>query len=128
MATHYNDLDDGESAYIECALWSSTDNADDSGGEPLDKNYGPEDFDDASLRGLLADWARFYEANRDDIGHEIEKAAHDLWLTRNGHGSGFWDREDAEYGSAEARDRLDAASRKFGEVDIYVGDDGKLYT
>ena len=28
-------------AYVEAALWSSTDNADESGGEPLDANYGP---------------------------------------------------------------------------------------
>lgn len=26
------------------------------------------------------------------------RAGHDLWLTRNSHGAGFWDREDNTYG------------------------------
>ena len=45
-----------------------------------------------------------------------ECAGHDLWLTRQGHGSGFWDRDAAFYGSAEIRDAMDAAARALGEV------------
>lgn len=29
--------------YLECALWSSTDESDESGGKPMDCNYGPEE-------------------------------------------------------------------------------------
>lgn len=48
---------------------------------------------------------------------------HDFWLTRNGHGVGFWDRGyDKEVGDA-----LTKASESFGEVDLYVGDDGRIY-
>ena len=31
-------------SYVEAALWSTNDNSDDQGGEPLDKNYGPGDI------------------------------------------------------------------------------------
>jgi len=38
---------------------------------------------------------------------------HDLWLTRNGHGTGFWDREDV-YGAENAR-ALTLMARAMGE-------------
>lgn len=46
----------------------------------------------------------------------------DFWLTRNGHGAGFWDR-----GYGEAGDKLTAFAEKFGKQDVYKGDDGKAY-
>jgi hypothetical protein len=46
----------------------------------------------------------------------------DFWLTRNGHGAGFWDRDYGDLG-----DKLTAFAEKFGEVHIYKGDDGKAY-
>jgi hypothetical protein len=52
----------------------------------------------------------------------LEQAGHDFWLTRNGHGAGFWDGDWPESG-----DELTALSHRFGEVDVYVGDDGFLY-
>jgi len=52
-----------------------------------------------------------------------EKAGHDFWLTRNGHGAGFWDGDWQEPAGAE----LSKASKAFGEINLYVSDDGKLY-
>lgn len=46
----------------------------------------------------------------------------DFWLTRNGHGAGFWDR-----GLNELGDKLAAACKTFSSVDVYVGDDGLIY-
>ena len=46
---------------------------------------------------------------------------HDLWLTRNGHGSGFWNR-----GLAMLGDELSDHARAMGEVWTYVTDDGEL--
>ena len=37
-------MDAFTTAYIEAALWSSMDNADEQGGEPLDANYDIEDI------------------------------------------------------------------------------------
>jgi hypothetical protein len=120
-------------AYIEAALWSSTDNADDQGGEPLDKNYEPDDLSDEARVKIAADCKAFYEAHEADINSDAakvregysaaERAGHDFWLNRNGHGCGFWDGDWAE----PVASRLDAASSEAGSCDIYVGDDGKLY-
>lgn len=115
--------DDFLAAYIECALWASMDNADESGGEPLDANYSPEDIAPETLERMRADCAKFYAANRDDIDGENARAGHDFWLTRNGHGAGFWDGGWPE----EIGERLTAASKAFGEADLYVGDDGLIY-
>ena len=51
-----------------------------------------------------------------------EQIGHDLWLTRNGHGSGFWDR-----GLGAQGDSLTAICEALGEVWSYVGDDDQLH-
>lgn len=122
-------LDSFTRAYIECALWSSTDNATDSGGEPLDKNYSAEDIAPEALAKMAADCAKFQADNatpeyNDSRYTDTEKAGHDFWLTRNGHGAGFWDRSEL---SEEDQKRLTDAAHAFGTQDLYVGDDGKLY-
>lgn len=58
-----------------------------------------------------------------------EQAGHDFWLSRNGHGSGFFDR--CDHNSPDtvctACNELQADARGWGESDLYRGDDGKLY-
>ncbi len=54
---------------------------------------------------------------------EAAMAAHDFWLTRCGHGAGFWDGDWPE----PAATVLDNAAKAFGNVDLYVGDDGQIY-
>lgn len=110
-------------AYIEAALFSSTDNSDDSGGEPLDNNYSRGDLDASALKRIRADCTAFFLANLQDFNGRFEQAGHDFWLTRNGHGAGFWDGDWPE----EVGERLTKASEAFGECDIYVGDDRSLY-
>lgn len=109
-------------AYIECALWSSMDESDESGGEPLDSNYGPDDFDDASLAALEREAREFYEAHEETLGEDPAHAGHDFWLSRNGHGAGYWDGDWGDDG-----DRLHAATKPYGGVDLYVGDDGRIH-
>lgn len=120
--------------YLICALWSETDNADDRGGEPLDANYGLEDIDPAARAQCRAECDAFVDANKADLEEYCERrgdhpeytaadcAGHDFWLTRNGHGAGFWDR-----GLGELGKRLSAAARLEGGRNFYVGDDGVLY-
>lgn len=111
------------SGYLECALWSSTDESTDAGGEPLDKNYSTNDFGFLALEQAKADCDGFIEANEADL-EEIAgaQAGHDFWLTRNGHGAGFWDR-----GLGEPGERLSAAARAYGSMHLYVGDDGLIH-
>ncbi len=109
-------LDAFTTAYIECALWSSTDNTTDNGGEPLDSNYSPDDIAIATLKEMQADCDAFQHDNAADLdGLDSEQAGHDFWLTRNGHGAGFWDR-----GLGEQGDRLTKASKVYGSVDLMV--------
>ena len=111
-------------AYIEAALWSSTDNSDDSGGNPLDDNYGIDDLAPETIQSIIEDCQAFQNEHFEDIANDLERAGHDFWLTRNGHGAGFWDGDwDDEIG-----DRLTKASDTYGCVDLYIGDDGRIYS
>lgn len=113
-------------SYIETALWSSYDNANDQGGEPLDKNYSAKDLAPMALAKMSADCVAFVGQAGDlldEFGRGgVTRAGHDFWLTRNGHGAGFWDGDWPDGG-----DKLTELSKQFGEVDLYVGDDGRLY-
>lgn len=111
------------SAYVACALWSSTDDSDDSGGNPLDDEHDESDVDDAAWLSAVRDCADFIDAQGDDLESlDNEQVGHDFWLTRNGHGAGFWDR-----GLGAKGDRLSKACEPYGSVDLYVGDDEKIH-
>lgn len=117
--------DDFTAAYVECALWAESDQSDDSGGQQLSENYDANDIDPATLASMIADCTDFQEANEEDLyqsGLSDEYAGHDFWLTRNGHGAGFWDR-----GLGETGKKLTDAAHAYGEFNIYVGDDGKIH-
>lgn len=120
-----NGLDKFTRSYVEAALWSSTDNADESGGEPLDKNHEPEDIAPKSLAKMIEDCKTFQEANAELLARagDDSRNGHDYWLTRNRHGAGFWDRG---YDSEVGKELTDAAQAD-GECDLYIGDDGKIY-
>jgi hypothetical protein len=117
-------------AYIACALWSSTDESRDDGGDPLDDNYGPEDLAPETRVAMRTDCEAFLakcggwiEACADRVTSPVSQAGHDLWLNRNGHGCGFWD---GDWPEPEAT-YLDAAAEAMGTCTLYVGDDGLLY-
>lgn len=118
-------LDRFTEAYLEAALWSSTDNSDESGGEPLDENYSLRDISEETLLQAKEDCEAFQRDNWDDIERSkegLERAGFDFWLTRNHHGAGFWDR-----GLGDIGERLTAACKPYGSIDLYIGDDGKIY-
>jgi hypothetical protein len=48
-----------------------------------------------------------------------EQIGHDFWLTRNGHGAGFWDR-----GNGELGETLSSLAKIYGDVSVYQ--DGKF--
>lgn len=106
--------------YIGCALWSSTGEDD----TPLDQDYDISDIAPEALASMREDVIAFVAANTQlllDSGLSEEQIGHDFWLTRNGHGAGFWDRALGEVG-----DKLSDACR-HQDVYLYVGDDGKVY-
>lgn len=110
--------------YLAAALWSS--HADD--GEPMDDDYEVEDFSPAFLSQAFKDCLDFEMLNRADLaayyaaGFDESHAGYDFWLTRAGHGAGFWDR-----GLDELGDRLTSMADPYGSIDLYVGDDGFVH-
>ena len=107
-------------AYIKAALWSSTDEND----EPLDDSYGIPDISGELMCEMVEDCLKFLKASNLDPSLYAQ-AGHDFWLTRNGHGAGFWDRPEI-YGEERAKE-LSTLAETFGVVDLYVGDDGRIY-
>ena len=107
-------------AYIKAALWSSADEND----VPLDINYGITDLSGELMDRMIEDCAAFL-AKADIPDNLRPQAGHDFWLTRNGHGTGFWDHPEI-YGEEKAQE-LSALAETFGVVDLYVGDDGRIY-
>ena len=118
-------LDTFTRSYITTAFWSSNDESDESGGDPLENNYDWTDLAPEALDKMIADCKAFEERNEDllDQANCDSHAGHDFWLTRNHHGAGFWD---GDYEEALG-EKLTAAAHEFGECDLYVGDDGKIY-
>lgn len=111
--------------YLTCALWSSTDNRDDSGGMPLDENFGEADIRPESLASMRADCDDFASSNREmldiarEAGWDDGRLGHDFWLSRNGHGAGFFDEyygEDKKL--CEAFRELQKAAKAYGSSDL----------
>lgn len=110
------ELDDFEESYFEAALWSTVDA---ETGEALDNIADVED-----IARLMPQWynaqLRDIENFRESNEHLLEQAGddaqngHDFWLTREGHGAGFWDR-----GYGQVGDELSKAAKIYGGV----GDD-----
>ena len=111
-----HDLETFLTAYIEAALWST------SGTDPEGNELESlEDFEVApeTEDRMRRECARFLET----YGHLISEDTRLFWLTRNGHGCGFWDGDWAP----GVEDLLTEASKRFGEAYLYVGDDGLVH-
>ena len=115
--------------YVEAMVWTDC-NCDSE--ELADKDC--DDFAPETWAKIKADCDAFQAACADDIaaaneaGRDDDYLGHDFWLTRNGHGTGFWDRRELEADGVGAR--LDAAcgyGTAFRGVDLYLGDDGLVY-
>ncbi len=123
-------MDNFTKGYIEAALWSSLDDNEDS----LENNYTVHNISMKTLAKITHDCIEFQEENKDNLNkaYELypenewtkeEQAGHDFWLTRNGHGCGFWDRDIGEVG-----DILTEVCDKWGAFYLFVGDNGEIYS
>lgn len=106
-------------AYLECAVWSSSD-IDSDACESLEHlNYSADDFTAAADDQARKDCDDFWQANRADLaatGASAEQHGHDFWLTRNRHGAGFWDRGYA----ADLSRRLTEAAHAYGPCEVRI--------
>lgn len=111
-----NSLDTFTRAYLECALWSSSDESRDDGGDPLDENYELEDCTMAFLQDSTRDCQDFRTLAHGLLtGDDAFREGMDFWLTRNGHGAGYWDGDYPEHGDA-----LTKLAKRFPGIDLYV--------
>jgi hypothetical protein len=113
-------LDDFTQAYLQCAEWLLDNDID------RDKviGFAPEAIEKAKkdcedFQSSFAEQLKKYEEATE---RDITYAGHDFWLTRNRHGAGFWDR-----GNNPVLEELTTVAHAYGEVDLYLGDDGYLY-
>lgn len=112
-------------AYLEAMFWAET-VIDEDGNElgAFEDSYDPDDLDPASYADIVSDCASFFGANHEDIGPHTRQAGHDFYLTRNGHGCGFWDGD----WSHDIGQRLTEASKPYGTQGLMVGDEGTVFT
>lgn len=97
--------------YLVCAAWADA---------PEGSNAR---FDNAAKAEALVVCQRFivtcgplfYEALE---LRDAEHLGHDFWLSRNGHGTGFWDRKELETNGIG--DDLHKLAKKFGSVSLYA--------
>ncbi len=114
-----DDIDIFMNHYFVAALWSSTE----EDCNPFDDEYEISDIDEESQKSQREECEDFIKDNADDLADlDVQQCGHDFWLTRNGHGAGFWVRVLGVIGT-----RLADACKPYGEAYMYVGDDGKLY-
>lgn len=105
-------------------------------------DYGFTDLAPKTLARIVADCADFQATHADlltrayetdipgGMAYDESSAGHDFWLTRNEHGVGFWDRGLGEVGdelSAACGWRARGEANPFPGVDVYIGDDLKIY-
>lgn len=101
--------------YLEAALWSEEERI----GEA---NIELDISDDAKIDAYtdIKNFMNQTEGLINDI--EPSQIGHDLWLTRNGHGTGFWDRDLGEVG-----EKLSNIASNMGEKHLFWGEDGKIH-
>lgn len=112
--------------YATCALWSTNDEMTEQGGEPLDKNFNTSDLSGYSKEIMLKDCQYFLEIVEYNgislAGLDFNQIGHDLWLTRNHHGTGFWD-GDYDDVCEGLGSELTKVAHDMGECHLFVCDE-----
>lgn len=114
-------------AYLETAMWADRDEE-----WPEDADFAPE------AREAMRDEAgRWFDRHKEALAAAIATgnvkcgpdldawghAGHDLWLTRNGHGAGYWDGDWPEPWA----ETLTNAAKEVGGRGLYLSDDGAVW-
>jgi hypothetical protein len=134
----FNALDAFSQAYITAMFFTECEGSindgtfDPENGSQLPDEVGFADLSPDALKRIIADCDDFRNKHADLLaaayevqGYDESQAGHDFWLTRNGHGVGFWDRGLGKTGRA----LTDMCGWKtaFPEVNPYLGEDGKVH-
>jgi hypothetical protein len=110
--------------YVEGMLATNTDD----NSVPFDRTYSVEDIEHKSLMDMLEDCKEFESVNESDLDSAEEAGVSEYKLgllfcySRNRHGTGFWDEGLGDIGT-----KLHDAAKKFGEYNLILGGDDKIY-
>lgn len=116
--------------YVACMSWSGTVLTDDENAseyptpDRLDAEFHASVWDTvrADCLAFIDEYHALLEV-AEGMGTSWESLGHDLWLTRNRHGAGYWDRGLGEIGRL-----LTDAAHGVGECDYFaLGEDGFIY-
>ena len=117
------DVDALSNGYMSAILFTDVD--DDQ--EPLDRNYGTEDFDTKSHAQIRMMARQYILDNREAIeasGLDYDQIGMDVWYAQAGHGVGFFDRNLDK----DVEEKLTKGAKKFGDLSHHVfAQDGKVY-
>lgn len=117
--------------YLEAAIFADSP-------EDYNSRFSVKQFDKASRKSAEQDIKKFIQkgkkvlefalANSDLPGNDFwGHVAHDFWLTRQGHGAGFWD-DPQYYGGQKTADKLSDIATSFGEKYLdYDEDKDEIY-
>ena len=116
--------------YVEAMFFTDASSADDgdlAGATVADLSQEAIDRIQADCRAFQTGPAGelLFSIYESDTPYSPAQAGRDFWYSRNGHGVGFWDR-----GLGPIGDKLSSACgwrTQFGELDLYRGDDGRVY-
>ena len=112
----YYALDDFAKGYVEAMFFTNGDAGDER--EYWLNAMGVERLTRAAVADIAKDCEAFWNANKADLEavaelYGIDRAGNDFWFTRQGHGVGYWARNELP---DELRERLSEAASAFGEA------------
>jgi hypothetical protein len=129
-------------SYLECALWTDGEELEEQEKKNNQETYkmDEENWDESEIKELINDpdinihnfdedsliktyldikkFLKIVEFAVDDI--DESDIGNDLWLTRNHHGAGFWDRGYEE----SVAQILTKAAESLGSVSLYLDNEG----
>lgn len=110
-------------------VFNNADDDDDDNQVKTSHAFNEENIDSDSIIQAYNDIKTFIQSVRPEYIIEAiedqgtERLGHDIWLTRNRHGSGFFDHSYSD----EAEKALTKAAQDLKEIYVYIGDDGMLH-
>ncbi len=132
VTSNFKDFLEG---YLETAIWAEESNLEEELKLAWDEGIETEGVRDArefhnghfckdAIRKATKDCKDFLREAEDILENEPEDDpstwGHDFWLTRNGHGAGFWD------GDYEKGKELTEIAKGYGEVNLTITNDGEI--
>ncbi|MGY3278148.1 hypothetical protein [Bradyrhizobium sp. S3.7.6] len=129
-ARRYAALDQFTQGYIEAMFFTSTGTGDDADNDLEHATFA--ELAPLTLRTMIEECKAFQIQNRIALDEALDKgringydekaAGRDFWYSRNGHGTGYWDRDLGDVG-----DTLHKSASQWRGRDLWRGDDGLIH-